>query len=91
MFRFRWGESSSEDIRMSEKVERRTENGGGAGTGGGGAGGGDGGGGAGGGGRGAGDNNCHEVGAFSVPLISKVRESEFSLFLNIGRVGGKAW
>ena len=65
---------------MSEKVERRTENGGGAGTGGGGAGGGDGGGGggAGGGGRGAGDNNCHEVGAFSVPLISKVRPSQNS-------------
>ena len=67
--------SEEEDIRMSEKVERRTENGGGAGTGGGGAGGGDGGGGSGGGGRGAGDNNCHEVGAFSVPLISKVRDN----------------
>ena len=83
--------SEEEAIRMSEKVERRTENGGGAGTGGGAATGGDGGGGSGGGGRGAADNNCHEVGAFSVPLISKVRESEFSLFLNIGRVGGKAW
>ena len=79
MFRFRWGESSSEDIRMSEKVERRAENGSGAGTGtGGGGGGGDGGGGSSGGGRGAGDNNCHEVGAFSVPLISKVRKFEWS-------------
>ena len=59
---------------MSEKVERRTENGGGAGTGAAGAGGAD--------GVGVpGDNNCHEVGAFSVPLISKVRESKFSLFL----------
>lgn len=49
---------------MSEKVERRTENGGGAGTGAAGAGGAD--------GVGVpGDNNCHEVGAFSVPLISK--------------------
>ena len=57
---------------MSEKVERRTENGGGAG--GGGAVAGDAAGG--GGGGGAGDNNCHEVGAFSVPLISKVRKFE---------------
>ena len=51
---------------------RRTENGGGAG--GGGAVAGDAAGG--GGGGGAGDNNCHEVGAFSVPLISKVRKFE---------------
>ena len=71
---------AEEDIRMSEKVERRTENGSGAGTG---AGGGDGGGGggSGGGGRGAADNNCHEVGAFSVPLISKVRPSQFNITL----------
>lgn len=56
---------------MSEKVERRTENGGGAGTGAAGAGGAD--------GVGVpGDNNCHEVGAFSVPLISKVRKFEWS-------------
>ena len=82
---------SEEDIRMSEKVERRTENGGGSGTGAGAGSGGDGGGGSGGGGRGAGDNNCHEVGAFSVPLISKVRESEFSLFLASGRGSGNAW
>ena len=71
--------SEEEDSGMSEKVERRTENGGGAGTGAGAAGGGDAGGGSGGGGRGAaGDNNCHEVGAFSVPLISKVRPSQNS-------------
>lgn len=72
--------SEEEDSGMSEKVERRTENGGGAGTGAGAAGGGDAGGGAGGGRGAAGDNNCHEVGAFSVPLISKVRPSQFSIY-----------
>ena len=57
---------------MSEKVERRTENGGGAGTGAAGAGGAD--------GVGVpGDNNCHEVGAFSVPLISKVRRVDITI------------
>ena len=81
-------EVTREDIGMSEKVERRTENGGG-GAGNGGpavAAGGDGVGGSGGGGRGTGDNNCHEVGAFSVPLISKVSHRESASFLNISWV-----
>ena len=59
---------------MSEKVERRAENGAGGGAGNAVDGGLDGTG-------GVVDINCHDVGAFSVPLISKVSRSHSLLFL----------